>query len=100
MADVHEIARYRRWYRRLLRFHSRPYRERFAESMEQTFHDVCRERAEAGRGLLPFVLWAFVETSAGIVRENIRVAVMNTIHRSNEGSTFAYRAAVGVALAA
>ena len=76
MADEHAIARYRRWYRKLLRFYSRPYRERFAESMEQTFNDLCRERAEAGKGLRGFVLWMFVETSAGIIRENGRVIMM------------------------
>jgi hypothetical protein len=69
MADEHAIARYRRLYRKLLRFHSRPYRDRFGESMEQTFNDLCRERASAGKGLLGFVLWMFVETSAGIIRE-------------------------------
>ena len=76
MADEHAIARYRHWYRKLLRFYSRPYRERFAESMEQTFNDLCRERAEAGEGLVGFVLWMFVETSAGIIRENGRSIVM------------------------
>jgi hypothetical protein len=76
MADEHAIARYRHWYRKLLRFHSRPYRERFAESMEQTFNDLCRERAQAGRGLAGFVLWLFVETSAGIIRENLRFITM------------------------
>ena len=75
MADEHDIARYRRWYRKLLRFYSRPYRERFAEGMEQTFNDLCRERAEAGEGLVGFVLWMFAETSAGIIRENGRSIV-------------------------
>lgn len=72
MAKAHEqaIARYRYWYRKLLRFYTRPYRERFAESMEQTFNDLCRERAEAGEGLIGFVLWVFIETSAGIFRDN------------------------------
>jgi hypothetical protein len=70
MAENHAIDRYRRWYRELLRFYSKPHRERFAESMEQTFHDVCRERANDGHGLLGFVLWMFVETAAGILREN------------------------------
>ena len=51
MADEHAIARYRHWYRKLLRFYSRPYRERFAESMEQTFNDLCRERARSGKGI-------------------------------------------------
>jgi hypothetical protein len=81
MADEVAIARYRRWYRRLLRFYSRPYRERFAESMEQTFNDVCRERSASGAGLFAFVLWAFVETSAGILRENVRCIAMQNITR-------------------
>ncbi len=72
MADEHVIARYRNWYRNLLRFYSRPHRERFGESMEQTFNDLCRERAGAGKGLFGFVLWTFAETSAGIIRENVR----------------------------
>jgi hypothetical protein len=76
MADEHAIARYRRWYRKLLRFYSRPHRERFAEGMEQTFNDLCRDRASAGQSLFGFALWVFVETSAGIIRENIRVITM------------------------
>lgn len=76
MADERRIARYRRWYRKLLRLYSKPHRERFAESMEQTFHDLCRERIQAGQGLLAFVLWAFVETLAGIVRENGKSLLM------------------------
>src|SRR5215813_3905951 len=70
MADEQSIARYRQWYRKLLRCYSRPYREQFGESMEQTFNDLCRERVKAGKGLLAFVVWMFVETGAGIVREN------------------------------
>jgi hypothetical protein len=57
-------ARSRRWYRRLLHLYPRPYRERFADSMEQTFADLCRERAGAA-----VVLWIFTETLASIIRE-------------------------------
>lgn len=71
------IASYRRWYRRLLRFHSRPYRERFGEEMEQTFSDLCRERVSEGKGLGGFVLWLFAETTAGIIRENGRCVMQN-----------------------
>lgn len=76
MADEHAIARYRYWYRKLLSFYSRPYRERFAESMEQTFNDLCRERAAAGEGLFGFVVCVFVETTAGILREQMRFIMM------------------------
>ena len=45
--------------------------------MEQTFNDLLRERAEEKRrGLFGFALWMFVETFAGIVRENIIVIIM------------------------
>jgi hypothetical protein len=81
MEHERTIARYRRWYRRLLHFYWRPYRERFAESMEQTFCDLCRERAAAGERLLGIVLWVFVETSAGIIRENVRSVMMQNITR-------------------
>jgi hypothetical protein len=37
--------------------------------MAQTFNDLCRERQEAGNGLAAFVIWMFVETLAGIIRE-------------------------------
>lgn len=76
MANELKIARYRRWYRKLLRFYSKSYRERFAESMDQTFNDLCRERAAAGEGLFGFALWVLVETSAGIIRERTRCIMM------------------------
>jgi hypothetical protein len=41
--------------------------------MEQTFVDLLRERAGAERGLFGIVLWAFFETSAGIIGENMTV---------------------------
>lgn len=64
-----------------LRFYSTPYRERFAESMEQTFSDLCRDRAAAGKRLGSFVLWVFVETSAGIIRENITFMIIRDTRR-------------------
>lgn len=74
MASEH--SRYRNWYARLLRLYPKPYRERFGEPMEQTFNDLCHERGEAGDGLFGLALWMFVETSAGIIRENLRFIVM------------------------
>ena len=71
MVHEHLIRRYRHWYARLLRLYPKPYRERFAEGMEQTFNDLCRERAEEERGIFGCALWMFVETSVGIIRENI-----------------------------
>jgi hypothetical protein len=63
--------RYRTCYAMLLRLYPRPFRERFGEGMAQTFHDLCREHGDAGRGLFGFALWIFCETLVGIVRENI-----------------------------
>ena len=70
VADKREIARYRCWYRRLLRLYPSPYRERFGEGMEQTFNDLCRERIRADQGLVWLAIWVYVETAVGIVREN------------------------------
>jgi DUF2975 family protein len=83
MADERAIARYRRWYRKLLRCYSKPHRERFAESMEQTFSDLCRERAAAGKGLFGFVIWTFGETSAGIFRENATSILRSTMDQES-----------------
>jgi hypothetical protein len=63
--------RYRTWYAMLLRLYPRPFRERFGEGMAQTFHDLCREHRDAGRGLFGLALWIFFETLGGIVMENI-----------------------------
>jgi len=79
MAYEHAIARYRHWYAELLRFYPKPYRERFGEGMEQTFNDLCRERREAEGGLFGFVLWVFVETSTGIIKENLTYNYMKMI---------------------
>ncbi|MEP0811363.1 hypothetical protein NC996_19140 [Trichocoleus sp. ST-U2] len=70
------IRRYRNWYAKLLRLYSKPYYERFGEEMKQTFTDLLRERAEEGQGLFGYALWLFVETSAGIMRENITYIIM------------------------
>jgi hypothetical protein len=66
------ITRYRRLYRRLVRFYPKPYRERFGEGMEQTFNDLLRERRAADKGIAGFVLWLFAETSSGIIKETVK----------------------------
>lgn len=80
MAYKYSIKRYRKWYAKLLRFYPKPYRERFGEGMEQTFTDLCRERIESGKGVFAFALWMFVETSTGIMRENL--TTMNGQHKN------------------
>jgi len=73
------MARYRRWYALLLRLYPRPFRERFAEQMAQTFADLCRERGEANHGLHAFALATFAETATQIMRENMRQLVQTRI---------------------
>jgi hypothetical protein len=96
MAYERSIRRFRNWYVTLLRLYPKQYRERFGEPMEQTFNDLLRERAAEKERLFGFVLWMFVETFAGIVRENMRVIIMQNIATR----LAAYRIAVGIALAA
>jgi hypothetical protein len=79
MADEHTLCRYRNWYGKLLRLYPKSFRERFGEGMEQTFNDFCRERSKAKRGLLGCVLWMFIETFAGIMRENITLINKNIL---------------------
>ena len=71
MPSDRTIGRYRRWYVRLLRLYPRPFRERFAEPMAQTFTDLCRYRTDASRGLHAFALGTFAETFAAAIRENM-----------------------------
>ena len=80
MAYKHSIRRYRRLYAKLLRLYSKRYYECFGEGMEQTFNDLLRERAEEERGLSGCALWMFVETAAGIMRENMTFIIMQ--HRN------------------
>src|SRR5688500_1016702 len=56
MASEPSIQRYRNCYAKLLRLYPKPYRERFAEGMEQTFNDLCRERVKENRGLFSFAV--------------------------------------------
>ena len=71
MSSDRAIGRYRRWYAGLLRLYPRPFRNRFAEPMAQTFTDLARERTDANRSLLGFALATFAETSSHILRENM-----------------------------
>ena len=87
MATSFAGRRYRTWYAMLLRLYPRPFRERFGKGMAQSFHDLCQEHRDTGRGLFGLALWIFFETSVGIVREN-------TTHMSQLGKTM-LRVALG-----
>jgi hypothetical protein len=73
MAGERSVRRYTEWYRRLLRLYPKAYRDRFGEGLEQTFNDLCRERAEARQPLFTEALWMFVETGAGVLGENMKL---------------------------
>ena len=60
-----------RLYRRLLAFYPRTFRDELGESMEQTFQDLWNERRQTNKGLFSFVVWTFIETAIGILRERV-----------------------------
>ena len=71
MKRENTLKRYRRWYAKLVRLYSKPFRERFGEGMEQTFNDLLRERAEENQGLFFYALWLFIETGCKILLEKL-----------------------------
>lgn len=77
-----EIAR--AIYRKLLGLYPRAFREQLGESMEQTFNDLCVERKRGTeRGWFGFVLWMFVETVVGIIKEHaLRMKEGNTMKQT------------------
>jgi hypothetical protein len=90
---IYEPYSLRRFYKKLLRLYPRGFRDQLGESMEQTFNDLCRERYEAGGGLFGFVLWAFADTLAGIIKENI---IMMPILRNFGGAIISVIAAIAI----
>jgi hypothetical protein len=61
-----------RFYKKLLALYPRGFRERLGESMEQTFNDLCNKRKQqAETRWSGFVLWIFIETALGIIREHV-----------------------------
>jgi len=69
MTYSHETAR--DLYRKLLTLYPRDFREQLGESMWQTFNDLCHEwKCEPKQGRFAFVLWMFIETSIGIIKEH------------------------------
>jgi hypothetical protein len=50
--------------------------------MEQTFRDLWNEKRQTKKGLFGFVLWIFVETAVGIVREHILLMKENPMQNT------------------
>jgi len=73
----------RNFSKRLLALYPCDFKERLEESMLQTFNDLYKEGQTEGRWF-GFVLWMFVETAMGIVREHLLILlegdVMKNVH--------------------
>jgi len=67
---VNEQATAHALYKKLLTLYPQAFREQLGESMEQTFNDLYKERQTEG-GWFGVVLWMFVETAMGIVKEHV-----------------------------
>ena len=68
---VFDQSTVRTLYKKLLSFYPNGFREQLAESMEQTFNDLCTEKRQTKKELFGFVLWTFIETAMGIFREHL-----------------------------
>jgi hypothetical protein len=92
------------FYKKLLAFYPQAFREQFGESMRQTFNDLCNERkGEAKQISFGFLLWLFIETFAGIVKEHFfrikRGATMeNIISNSKSSAIIGFLLAVPLAI--
>ena len=59
-------------YKKLLAFYPRGFRERLGESMQQTFNDLYNnQKRETERGWFGFMLWIFIVTIMGLIREHL-----------------------------
>lgn len=70
------LTTYIKLYASLIRLYPKSYRERYGESMQQTFSDLLRELAEDERGVFGYALWMCAETSSEIVKMNLRNFIM------------------------
>jgi len=68
---MYEQQTARRFYKKLLSLYPQGFRERLAESMEQTFQDLWNEKRQTKKELFRFVFWTFIETAIGIFREHL-----------------------------
>ena len=58
-------------YARLLRLYPRPFRDRYADAMEQAFADAYADRRAAGRPVGALLAGTYLDTSIGILKENL-----------------------------
>ena len=62
---------YRAFYRRLLSLYPKAFRDRFGESMAQTFDDLCDEQGDTRPQLIYFTVRESIDAGVGIAREQI-----------------------------
>lgn len=62
-------TKYKNLYRKLIRLYPSDYRERFEETMLQTFDDLYNERRSQHKGTLGFVLWVVADTLTHVIKE-------------------------------
>ena len=97
MANEYSKHQNRRWYAQLIRLYPKAYRERFGEGMEQTFHDLLRERERSGGGVRRLVLWMFLDTAVSAFRERLQ-QVGNGDFMNSSFRTFTVSALLGFLL--
>src|SRR5512145_1769961 len=77
-------------YKKLLALYPQTFKEQLGESMERTFQDLWKEKRQTKKELFGFVLWAFIETAIGILREHLMLIspgdVMQTILKTSGSS--------------
>jgi len=74
------------FYKKMIRFYPTEFREQLGESMEQTFRDLCDEyQHRSGQGWVVFVLWIFVETAVGILKEWVESIRQNFGRKKRKG---------------
>jgi magnesium-transporting ATPase (P-type) len=71
------------FYKKLLAFYPQAFKEQLGESMERTFQDIWNEKRRRKKEMFGFVLWTFIETAMGILREHFLLVspgdIMQTI---------------------
>ena len=89
----------RNFYRKILAFYPQAFREQFGKSMEQTFKDLCNEQKQQAKQISSgFLLWTFIETFAGIIKEHL-MNIKRGANMENIISNHKSAAIIGILLA-
>lgn len=69
-------------YKKLLNLYPREFRERFSDSMAQTFNDLYQEKQTEGKWF-SFVPWLFIETAMGIAKEYVSALIIGDMMKTS-----------------